>query len=139
MRQSSFALALIVGAVLSTASCRAQEASRGLKLDRQGQTIVLEPYAPNILRVTLSLTREPAQAAPGYGIAASPAASGWSASRNEKADTYQSAGMVVTVDRPQPSTTPPVQTQVDIGKYFNGSTPGAHITFRTATARSCWN
>jgi alpha-D-xyloside xylohydrolase len=135
MRQSSFALALIVGAVLSTASCRAQEASRGLKLDRQGQTIVLEPYAPNILRVTLSLTREPAQAAPGYGIAASPAASGWSGSRNEKADTYQSAGMVVTVDRPQPSTTPPVQTQVDIGKYFNGSTPGAHITFRTADGK----
>ena len=37
-------------------------------LTRGGSTIVLEPYAPNILRVTLSLKREPALAAPGYGV-----------------------------------------------------------------------
>ena len=24
-----------------------------------------------------------------------------------------------------------VRTQVDIGKFFNGSTPGAHVTFST--------
>jgi hypothetical protein len=33
-------------------------ASQRLELDRKGQTIVLEPYAPNILRVTLSLKHE---------------------------------------------------------------------------------
>ncbi len=119
-------------ALLPAAPCLAQDPSQRLELDRKGETIVLEPYAPNILRVTLSLKREPALAAPGYGFVATPAAAGWSASQTEQADVYQSARMVVTVERPQPSAKPPVQTQVDIGKYFNGSTPGAHITFQHA-------
>jgi alpha-D-xyloside xylohydrolase len=102
-----------------------------LELDRSGETIVLEPYAPNIVRVTLSLKREPALAAPGYGFLAAPAAAGWSASQTGQADVYKSAGMVVAVDRPQPSSEPPVQTQADIGNFFNGSTPGANIVFST--------
>ncbi len=121
--------------MLPVGACLAQDVSHRLVLDRKGETIVLEPYAPNILRVTLSLAHAPALAEPGYGIVASPAAAGWNASQSEKADTYQSATMAVTVDRPQPSTKAPVQTQVDIGKYFNGSTPGAHITFRTADGK----
>ena len=121
----------MVGALLPAAPCPAQDSGQRLELDRNGETIVLEPYAPNILRVTLSLKHEPAQAVPGYGFVASPAAAGWSASHTEQADIYQSSRIVATVDRPHPSGKPPVQTQVDIGKYFNGSTPGAHITFRT--------
>ena len=77
----------------------AQSPSQRLELDRKGETIVLEPYAPNILRVTLSLKREPALAAPGYGFVAAPAADGWSASQTEQADVYQSARIVATVDR----------------------------------------
>jgi alpha-D-xyloside xylohydrolase len=131
MRRSSIVLALIVGAFLSAAPCRAQDHSERLDLDRKGETIVLEPYAPNILRVTLSLSREPALAAPGYGFVASPTATGWSASRTENADVYQSSRMVVTVDRPERVSEAPVQTQSDIGNFFDGSTPGTHITFRT--------
>ncbi len=41
-----------------------------LVLDRGGSTIVLEPYAPNIIRVTLSLLKKPALAPPGYGFTA---------------------------------------------------------------------
>ncbi|HUB52495.1 MAG TPA: hypothetical protein VL986_10125, partial [Terracidiphilus sp.] len=37
-------------------------------IEREGATIVLEPYAENILRVTLSLKHDPAVAGPGYGI-----------------------------------------------------------------------
>ena len=102
-----------------------------LELDRKGETIVLEPYAPNIIRVTLSLKKEPALAAPGYGLIASPDAAGWSASQTEKSDEYKSSRMVVTVDREGPPGPPPLRTMVDIGKYFSGSTPGAHITLRT--------
>jgi alpha-D-xyloside xylohydrolase len=47
-------------------------------LDRGGGTIVLEPYASNIIRVTLSLLKQPALAPPGYGFTAKPAADGWS-------------------------------------------------------------
>jgi len=92
---------------------------------------VLEPYAPNVLRVTLSLNRGPALAPPGYGFVASPDAAGWSATSNAWVDVYQSKRIVATVDRDLPSATPPLQTQVDIGKYFNGSTPYVHITLRT--------
>ena len=105
--------------------------STSLTLDRNGSTIVLEPYAPNILRVTLSLKREPALAGPGYGLVASPSAAGWSASQTARADVYRSDRVVVTVDRNLPDHKPPVQTQVDISKFFNGTTPGAHISFST--------
>src|SRR5208282_5338968 len=68
MQRFSAALAVFAGIVLTAGSALAQTPSQRLELDRTGQTVVLEPYAPNILRVTLSLNREPALAAPGYGI-----------------------------------------------------------------------
>ncbi len=114
----------------------AQSPGQRLELDRKGETIVLEPYAPNILRVTLSLKREPALAAPGYGFVASPAADGWSASQTAQADVYQSARIVATVDRDLPPAQPPVQTQMDMGKFFSGSNPGAHITLRTPEGKT---
>jgi alpha-D-xyloside xylohydrolase len=94
-------------------------------LTRGTSTIVLEPYAPNILRVTLSLKREPAMAAPGYGLIAAPAAAGWSASQTPKADVYKSDRIVATVDRPRGG------PWDDSASYFIGTTPGAHITFTT--------
>jgi alpha-D-xyloside xylohydrolase len=127
MQRFSFGVVL-AGLVLAGVSAPAQ--SR-LELDRKGETIVLEPYAPNILRVTLSLKKEPALAAPGYGIIGAPAAAGWSATETAQANVYQSSRIVATVDKDLPRTEPPLQTQVDIAKYFNGSTPGAHITLRT--------
>jgi alpha-D-xyloside xylohydrolase len=99
-------------------------------LDRSGSTIVLEPYAPNIVRVTLSLQKDKATAAPGYGFIASPAAAGWTESRNSDGDSFRSSRMVVEVGINHGGGKP-MSSQVDIAKYFNGSTPGAHITFRT--------
>ncbi|MFP5234156.1 MAG: TIM-barrel domain-containing protein [Acidobacteriota bacterium] len=120
-----------VGAVL-----RAQSPVEHLELDRKGESIVLEPYAPNILRVTLSLQRAAALAGPGYGMIASPSASGWSASRTKRADIYRSSRMVATVDRDDDSDDPPLRSQVDIARYFDGSTPGAHITLRTPEGKT---
>jgi alpha-D-xyloside xylohydrolase len=105
-------------------------------LQRGGSTIVLEPYAPNILRVTLSLIREPALAPPGYGVLAAPAAAGWMASQTAQADVFQSTRIVATVDRYQPSTRPPDPNQAALGKYFSGSAPGAHITLRTPEGKT---
>jgi alpha-D-xyloside xylohydrolase len=122
---------MISGIVFTGASLLAQAPSQRLVLDRKGETIALEPYAPNILRVTLSLHREPALAGPGYGFVAAPAADGWSATQSAQADVYTSARIVATVDRDLPPAHPPLQTEVDIAKYFNGSAPGAHITLRT--------
>jgi len=132
MQKLPAVIAVITGILLGV-SASAQSTGNHLELDRKGQTIVLEPYAPNILRVTLSLKKEPALAAPGYGFIGTPAASGWTASQIAKSDVYTSSRIVATVDRDIPSSGPLPSTIVDISKYFGGSTPGAHITLTTPT------
>ncbi len=136
MIRPSASLAVFTGIAFATASVLAQNPAQRLVLDRAGETIVLEPYAPNILRVTLGLKHDPALAGPGYGLIAAPSADGWSASQTAQADIYQSGRIVATVDRNQPSTKPRLQTQVDIGKFFDGSAPGAHITLRTPEGKT---
>ena len=111
--------------VFTGASLAAQSPSQRLELDRGTSTIVLEPYAPNILRVTLSLKRASALAAPGYGFAAAAAPEGWNATQTPQADVYRSARIVATVERPQG---PPGD---DSTSFFPSSTPAAHITFTT--------
>ena len=44
--------------------------------------ISLEPYAPNIVRVTMSTDRAAATGAPGYGFVAKPSAEGWTHERD---------------------------------------------------------
>jgi alpha-D-xyloside xylohydrolase len=131
MKRFTALLAVFSGIVLATGSVRAQSPSQRLEIDRKGETIVLEPYAPNILRVTLSVNREPALAAPGFGFVATPAAEGWTPSQTERADEYRSARIVATLERDRPSNRPPDPNQAALGKYFSGSVPGAHITFTT--------
>ncbi len=131
MHRNRIAFAVFIAIISVVVSVQGQRSVQQKVIERRGQTIVLEPYAPNIVRVTLSLQPEPAKAAPGFGIVAKPADAGWKSSQTEEADVYSSDRMTVTVDRPRPSGRPRVQTQVDISKYFNGSTPGAHITFTT--------
>src|ERR1039457_2753391 len=104
---------------LSAASVHAQ--TQSVVLGRDGSTIVFEAYAPNIIRVTLSLIKDQAAAPPGYGFVARPSAQGWS----RQGDVYRSARLVVTLEPNHAGTPPP--TQVDIAKFFNGSAPPAHI------------
>ena len=62
--------------ILSTC-CVAVFAENQIILTRDNSTIVLEPYAPNIIRVNVSLLHDKATAAPGYGFIASPSPQGW--------------------------------------------------------------
>ena len=135
MKRYSVLLPFLAGIVLTSAKCPAQKSDQHVELDRKGETIVLEPYAPNILRVTLSLKHEPAVAKPGYGFVGTPDASGWTKSQTDQDDVYQSPRIVATVEREHPAGPPPLQTMADIGKFFNGSTPGAHITFTTSNGK----
>src|SRR6202161_2882868 len=108
MQRFTLVLALVAGTVLSASilpaqsTAQTQATGQRLELNRKGATVVLEPYAPNILRVTLSLKREPAVAGPGYGIVGAPANAGWSASQTERADVYQSGRIVATVEEDLP-------------------------------------
>jgi len=120
---------LIRKSCLVAAMLIAHAQAQSVVLDRDGATIVFEPYAPNIVRVTLSLLKEAATAAPGYGFVAQPSAQGWS----RQGDVYRSSRLVVTLEPNHPGT--PLPTQMDIAKFFNGSTPPAHITVASLSGK----
>jgi alpha-D-xyloside xylohydrolase len=82
----------------------------------------VEPYAPGIVRVSLSLRRGDALAAPGYGILARPSGSGWSAISDSDGDLLRSDQLRITV-APQVEQHPPTGTHAAIAKFFNGSAP----------------
>ncbi len=71
-------------------------------LTRKGNTVALEPYAPNILRITLSQSREQAVAQPGWGFVAQPDSKGWQQSQTSEGDVYQSGALAVTVKKDSP-------------------------------------
>ena len=69
-----------------------------LVLERPGRVISLEPYADNIVRVTMSTDKTAAAAAPGYGFVATPSSTGWTHERDREGyDVFRSARMVVRV------------------------------------------
>jgi alpha-D-xyloside xylohydrolase len=107
------------------------QAQRGpVVMDHDGSTVTFESYAPNILRVTLSMQHDPAVAAPGYGFVAKPDSDGWTHTTDEHGDAYRSSRLMVTLDASHHGGKPSA-TQSDIAKFFTGSTPGAHIRVTT--------
>jgi hypothetical protein len=66
--------------------------------DREGRTIVLEPYAPNILRITFSKDNATATGAPGYGVVGTPSMTGWAHEKDtEGNDVFRSSRLVIQV------------------------------------------
>jgi len=132
---------ILTSLVIALPIASTAQGQQNIVITRGDSTIVLEPYAPNVMRVTLSLLKDQATAAPGYGITAAPAPDGWTYAEGEGADTYRSSRMVVSLlgghgHSPAPATKPAEptnvqKTQTSIGKFFNGSTPWADIRFST--------
>lgn len=88
--------ALAAYGLLVSSAAVAQQSNQPLVLEREGRVISLEPYAPNILRVTISTDRAAATSAPGYGIVARASAEGWTQERSaDGGEVYRSARMVV--------------------------------------------
>ena len=126
----------ILFASTTLAAAQAQNNNQRVILERGKSTIVFEPYAPNIIRVTLSMLKDPALAAPGYGFVASPSAAGWTHEKDGVDEVYKSSRLVVTLKGWRRGGTPPPQSVMDPGKYFSGSTPGADITFATPDGKT---
>ncbi|UJM92145.1 hypothetical protein LRK24_10875 [Rhodanobacter denitrificans] len=87
-------------ALLLSASLKVTASAQNapLVLQRDGRTISLEPYAPNILRVTFSVDRAAVMNPPGYGFEAEPSAQGWTHTRDAAGgDVFRSEKMVVRV------------------------------------------
>ena len=123
---------LLVLSALSVSVSNAQTSP--IVLERGGSAVVLEPYAPNIIRVTLSLNKDRAIAASGYGFIATPATEGWTLQPGEQGDVYRSSRLIVTVAVNRPGK--PMATMIDIAKFFNGSTPPVNISIRTPEGRT---
>ena len=113
-------------AFLQASSARAQGAP--LVIERDGTTISLEPYAPNVLRVTMSTDKAAATAKPGYGIIAEPSAEGWTHEHSaDGGDLYRSSQLEVHLapgdlpkDKlPQPMPLDPLNLQLR-DHYFGG-------------------
>ncbi|HVT98079.1 MAG TPA: TIM-barrel domain-containing protein, partial [Acidobacteriaceae bacterium] len=91
-------LSILAGAALLSSSMAAQESSERLVLEREGRVISLVPYAPNIVRVTMSSDTKVATSDPGYGITATPSAEGWMHERDADGDdVFRSSQMVVRI------------------------------------------
>jgi alpha-D-xyloside xylohydrolase len=111
-------------------------------LTRGDATVLVEPYAPNIVRVSLSLRRDDAVAPPGYGIVATPSATGWSSSQMETSDQLRSADLHVTVTGAAPRRLPAASlpkrasgSGSEIANFFSGSTPAVGLQISTGDGR----
>ena len=125
--KTGFCGVLIAGLVVSVGA-QAQK----LTLDRGKATVMVEPYAPNVVRVTLSLIKDEALAGPGYGIAAKPVPEGWAIAKDGASDVLKSSRMVVTVTPPPgaPGHMP------ETSKFFSGSTPYVGISIKTPEGKT---
>jgi alpha-D-xyloside xylohydrolase len=103
-------------------------------LNRENRTIVIEPYGPNIVRITLSSQTSAALSAPGYGVIGGPSMTGWTEAQD--ADGYEiirSARMVVRI-APQNLSDPhrmpldPLNEELR-QRYFGSGHHGANVSF----------
>jgi len=115
-----------VGAVLLGLGASAAIADPLAVLDRNGSYVSIEPYAPNIVRVTISDERDLATAKPGYGFVAPTDAHGWTHTTTAKGADVFSAGGVSLEVAAQPWPGAPSQME----RYFAPSLPPVSITIR---------
>jgi len=99
-------------------------------VDRNGSLVSIEPYAPNIVRVTIALDRDLADAAPGYGIVAKSDAAGWSHSNNAAGDSFISSAVSLTVNA-QPWPSAPNQ----MARYFASAIPPVSVSIKGADGK----
>lgn len=133
---SSFVLKSLAGIalgifILNCASARGADSQ--VVLSRQGRTVVLEPYAPNIIRVTLSTDNSAALAHPGYGFTGTPSMTGWTHERD--GDGYQvmrSGRMIVRLapeNLPPPHRMPLDQLNDSLREHYFGGGPRGQEPF----------
>jgi len=106
-----------------------------LVLERNSRVISLEPYAANVLRITMSTDKAAATGAPGYGIIGTPSSEGWTRDRDaEENDVFRSAKMVVRIapgdlpkDKlPQPMPLDALNMQLREHYFGMGANPNLH-------------
>jgi alpha-D-xyloside xylohydrolase len=122
--------AVMAGTAAISAVATAAGAAPLATLDRHGSLVAVEPYGPNIVRVTIAT--EPAEigAPVSQAIVGKPEATGWSHRTDASGDVFASSAISVTV-APQPWPKPPSQME----RYFVPSLPPVSLTVRGADGR----
>ncbi|UWZ81674.1 glycoside hydrolase family 31 protein [Occallatibacter riparius] len=125
MRQIGFRLAAVIILGVISAACVAGQQANRFVVEHDDRTIALEPYGPNIVRVTLSAEKSSAIAAPGYGIVGTPSIAGWTREKDgDGYDVFRSGRMVVrlapeTLPGPHPMPLDELNLKLR-GRYFYG-------------------
>jgi alpha-glucosidase/alpha-D-xyloside xylohydrolase len=124
-------LARVVAVVLLgfsiVCSAETQDNANSFILQRNNRTIVLEPYGPNIVRVTLSKEKPAALATPGYGIVGTSLMAGWSHEQDPSGyDVIRSGRMVVRIapqNLPPPHRMPLDALNQSLREHYFGGGP----------------
>ena len=88
----------ILLASIGVVNAGAQDENGKFVLARENRTLVLEPYGPGIIRITLSHAKDAALAAPGYGIVGTPSMTGWTHTQDSDGyDVIRSGQLVIRV------------------------------------------
>ena len=95
-------------------------------LDRNGSYVSIEAYAPNIVRVTLSVDKLQALGAPGYGFVGVTDNAGWKRQTTAGGDIFSSGVMTLEVAA-QPWPKAPSQME----RYFAPLLPPVSLSIRT--------
>jgi alpha-D-xyloside xylohydrolase len=99
-------------------------------VERNGSLVAIEPYAPNIVRVTIALDRDLSSGAPGYGITAKSDAAGWNHASSATGDTFSSGAVSLTV-KAEPWPGAPSQ----MARYFLSALPPVSIAVNDASGQ----
>lgn len=114
------AIALAGISLFATLPAAAQ--TLGGMVDRHGARVSVEPYAPNIVHVTIALDPDEIGKGPGYGFNGKVDPAGWTHATDASGDVYRSSSMNVTVAA-QPWPKAPSQME----RYFAPSLPPVSI------------
>ena len=126
-------------AILGTGICSliavqatAQVSPQQFLIEKPGATISIEPYGKSIVRITLSINKQAALAAPGYGIVGKAEAEGWQAAKEGADPVFRSSELVVDVEGEKSAAGHPAFPEAwkPLGRFFGGSVPGAHISLK---------
>lgn len=109
--------ARLVGAIALSLSAGTVLATPLAVLNHNGSYVVVESYAPNIVRVTISDQSAQAQAAPGYGFVGHPDETGWTHQADAHGDRFVSKALTLEVVQPKQG---PMET---MARYFAPTLP----------------
>ncbi|USI72760.1 DUF5110 domain-containing protein [Sphingomonas morindae] len=122
--------ALAMGVATATLAGQAAWAAPIATLDRNGSIVSIEPYAPNIVHVTIAMDKAEAAQPAGPGISGTADSSGWQHSQAAEGDVFRSSALSVTVAA-QPWPAAPTQMQ----RYFAPALPPVAIAIAGADGR----